>query len=144
MRTWILTIFAVAISATGCTRNAATFYEEYVRLGCRFTKKCAKADFNLTFDDLADCRDDIKDLCSPEDFEDACGDYDEDKAKDCLAQTRKQIRECEVDDNDDDCDPDRVCGDDPETQAALWECFAGGGGDWGGDGAYPPPDQTGG
>jgi hypothetical protein len=146
MRTWILTIFALAIPASGCTRNAATFYEEMVRLGCRYQKKCDKAWFNANFDDMADCRDDMTDMCSPEDFEDACKDYDEGAAKDCLDQTRKQIRECEEDDNDDDCELDKVCGDDPETLTAILECFGGGGGGdgWGGDGPPPPPDQTGG
>jgi hypothetical protein len=140
MRTWILAILALAVLASGCTGNAATFYEEMVRLGCRFQKKCAKAAFNDQFDDLADCRDEYEDLCSPDDFEDACADYDKDEAKECLSQTREQIRKCEVDENDDACDLTKICGDDPQALQDLYSCMAGGGYD-GYDGM--PPDATG-
>jgi hypothetical protein len=142
MRTWILTIFALAIPATGCTRNAATFYEEFVRLGCRFSQKCDKAAFKATFDDMADCRDDMTDLQSADDFESDCEDYDSDEAKKCLAYMRDLVRKCdpfELDDFLDECG--EVCGDQPVNPPGS---SSGGGDGWDGDGPYPPPDQTGG
>lgn len=137
MRTWILAILALAIPATGCTRNAATFYEEYHRLDCRLRQKCYKLVFNAGYDNLADCRDDRTDNCSPDEFEDACSGYDEDEAKDCLAERRKQIRTCEVDENDDDCTPARICGEEADLLSVAG-CLAGIGG--GGDGDGLPPD----
>jgi hypothetical protein len=140
MRTWILTIFALAIPASGCTRNAATFWEEYSRLECRFSKKCHKARFNDLYDDMAECRDEAADVCSPDDFEDACEDYDNDEARECLAEMRKQVRKCESESNDNDCSLTKICGDDLEIMQDVNACVQGIGND-GPDGL--PPDTTG-
>lgn len=135
MRTWTAMLLLLAIPATGCTGNAETFWEEVVRLSCRLHKKCLKADFNEHYDDLADCRDDRTDTCSPGEFADACNSYDKDEAGDCLKQTRKQIRKCDSEGNDNDCDPARICGDDADL-AAIYACQASLYGDVG---AFPQP-----
>jgi len=140
MRVWILTIFALAIPATGCTGDAATFWEEYSRQQCRFSKKCDKADFNDLYDDMDECKDELSDVCSPGDFEDACEDYDKDEARECLAEKRKQVRRCQSEPNDNDCNFSKICGDDPETVQAVNACIYGSGND-GQDGR--PPDATG-
>jgi hypothetical protein len=95
-----------------------------VRLSCRFGKKCAKAAFNDAYDDLADCKDEHTDQCSAGEFADACTSYDKDEAKECLQQTREQLRKCEIDENDDDCNAVRICGEDAE-HVALAACYVG-------------------
>jgi hypothetical protein len=125
MKKAILTACILAIPLSGCSTNAKTFWREMIRLSCRSFKKCEEDLFDDQYDSIKDCKDEFKDLCSPQDFADICEDYDRSAGADCLKQAREDKRDCpdpeDSDQGDNACDYADICGDIDMT--ALMECF---------------------
>jgi hypothetical protein len=74
--------------ATGCVTEDS-FVEQYARVGCIRARECNKGFFQAEYDnDIGECVDDALDYYDDvEDYYDDC-DFDEDNARECLAQLR--------------------------------------------------------
>ena len=117
--TLIVCLFSLAV--VGCSANAKSFWEESIRLSCKYNKKCEESTFNEYWDSISECREDFEDVLPPEKFEKMCKDYDRQKGADCLASMRKAIRNCDNDDIVDECT--EVCGTYSQAVYPLLDSF---------------------
>lgn len=139
MKRAILTACILAVPISGCSANAASFYKEFVRQSCLYSRKCAKAQFKDEYDSIKDCTDEQKDEYDEDDFEGDCEDYDKAEGRKCLAYMRTLVRKCDLFDAEDFMDEcGEVCGDQPFVPPG-----SSGGSQDGYDGYDGYPDGTG-
>ena len=104
---WIFVVLMV-----GCATNEDTFWEQYAQVSCTRMHECLKGPFQAEWDDdISECVDDqMDDYEDAEDYYDDC-DFDDDKARKCLEQTRSDSCGDLSEDGVDDCSEVYDCSD---------------------------------
>jgi len=84
----------------GCgSSSPKAFAKRSGKLSCQTLNKCDEAAFKAAgYDSVSDCVDETVDDEAVEAFVDACEDFDNAKARECLAAGRKYKRSCDEDD----------------------------------------------
>ncbi len=110
--------------ALGCSLTPEQFARSEARATCRMAKRCNRQQFvEEGYSSVRECAQDALDENSPEDFADACDDFDRQAARKCLRGIRQARRACDPEKPDDQlleaCA--EVCGDSVAYRAADLE-----------------------
>ncbi|MEM6992344.1 MAG: hypothetical protein AAF721_17665 [Myxococcota bacterium] len=95
---------AVSALAVGCgSSSPKAFSKRSGKIGCRSMKKCDEEAWKASgYDTVSECIDEVNKEDAIEAFVDACKDFDNGKARECLAAGRKYKRTCDDSDLDED------------------------------------------
>lgn len=113
----------VGMLTLGCSLTPEQYARSEARATCRMAKRCNRAQFVQDYDTVRECARDVLDENPPEDFADACDDFDRQAARKCLRGIRQARRACDPEAPDDElveaCA--EVCGDAVAYRAADLE-----------------------